>query len=94
MQQNFKVIAGLNDRFRGYLQSADACVFNILNGIMTTSNDFTTCRTGTGRCSKNICLAFSLVHISFSKNLAMMFPRARFGVTLPNVLEISNGINL
>ena len=41
-------------------------------GIMATSNDFTMrCRTGTGigKCAKKVCLAFSLVHISFSKNL-------------------------
>ena len=31
---------------------------------MTTLNDFTT-----GRCWKNVCLAFSVEHISFSKNL-------------------------
>ena len=27
-------------------------------GTMTTLNDFTTCRTGTGRCFKKVCLAF------------------------------------
>ena len=37
--------------------------------IMTTSNDFTTCHKGTGGCCKNIRSAFSLIHISFSKNL-------------------------
>ena len=37
--------------------------------IMTTSNDFAMRHKGTGRCCKNVCLAFSLVHISFSKNL-------------------------
>ena len=37
-------------------------------GIMTTLNDFTTCGTGTGRCCKNVWFAFSLVHISFSRN--------------------------
>ena len=36
---------------------------------MTTSNDFTTCCTGPGRCCKKVCFAFSLVHVSFSKNL-------------------------
>ena len=35
---------------------------------MTTSDDFTTCHKGTGRCCKKVCIAFSLVHISFSKN--------------------------
>ena len=34
---------------------------------MTTSNDFTTKRSG--RCCKKVCLAFSLLHIPFSKNL-------------------------
>ena len=34
--------------------------------IMTTLNDFTTCPKGT---CKKVFLAFSLVHISFSKNL-------------------------
>ena len=45
-------------------------VFSIYEtGIMTTSKDFTTCRIGTGMCcKKKVCLAFSLVHISFSKN--------------------------
>ena len=39
-------------------------------GIMTTSNDFTTCHKGTSRyVIKNFALTFSLVHISFSKNL-------------------------
>ena len=38
-------------------------------GIVTTSNDFTTFRTGTGRCCKKVCLAFSLVDIYFSENL-------------------------
>ena len=37
--------------------------------IMITSNDFTTCLTGTGSCYKKVCLAFLLVHISFSKDL-------------------------
>ena len=51
-----------------YRKSACACVFNIQNRLMTTSNDSTTCRKGTGRCCKKFCLAFSLVNISFSKN--------------------------
>ena len=38
-------------------------------GIVTTLNDFATCHTGTGRCCKNVCLAFSYVHVSFPKNL-------------------------
>ena len=38
-------------------------------GIMDTSNDFTTRHKGTGRCCKKVCIAFSLVHISFSENL-------------------------
>ena len=36
---------------------------------MTTPDDFTMCRTGTGRCCKKVCVGLSLVHISFSKNL-------------------------
>ena len=39
---------------------------------MTTLNDFTTCHKGTGRCCKKVCFAFSLVHISFSKNLVYL----------------------
>ena len=67
MHQNFKVITGLNYRFTGNLH---VHVFSIYEtGIMTTSKDFTTCRIGTGTCcKKKVCLAFSLVHISFSKN--------------------------
>ena len=38
-------------------------------GIMTTSKDFTTCRTSVGRCCKKFFIDFSLVHISFSRNL-------------------------
>ena len=46
------------------------CVFSTYkNGIVTTLNDFATCRTGTGRCCKNVCIAFSYVHVSFPKNL-------------------------
>ena len=37
--------------------------------IMTILNDFAMCRTGTGSCCKKVCLLFSLVLISFSKNL-------------------------
>ena len=36
---------------------------------MARSNDFTMCHTGTGKCCKKICLAFSLVHIYISKSL-------------------------
>ena len=36
---------------------------------MTTLDDFTMCHTGTGRCCKKVCVALSLVHIYFSKNL-------------------------
>ena len=39
---------------------------------MTTSNYFTTCRKGTGRCCKKVCLAFPLVNISFSKNFVYL----------------------
>ena len=38
-------------------------------GIVTTLNDFATFHTGTGRCCKNVCIAFSYVHVSFPKNL-------------------------
>ena len=40
--------------------------------IMTYSNDFTACHKGTGRRCKRVCLAFSLVHISFSNNLVYL----------------------
>ena len=56
-----------------YRKSACSCVFffffNIKTGVMTTPDDFTMCRTGTGRCCKKVCVGLSLVHISFSKNL-------------------------
>ena len=67
MHQNFKVITGLNYRFVGNLH---VHVFSTYKtGIMTTSKDFTTCCSSIGRCFKKISIAFSLVHISFSKNL-------------------------
>ena len=40
------------------------CGFNIKIKVVTTSNVFTKCHTGTGRCKKN-CLAFLLLHVSF-----------------------------
>ena len=47
------------------------CVFSTYKkGFMTTSNEFTSCCTGTGRCGKKVYLTFSFVHISFSKSLA------------------------
>ena len=54
-----------------YRKSACSCVFffNIKTRVMTTLDDFTMCHTGTGRCCKKVCVALSLVHISFSKNL-------------------------
>ena len=66
-QLNFEVIASLNYSFIGNLRVQVFSTYN--TEIMTTSNDFTMrCQTGTGRCKK-VCQAFSLVHISFSKNL-------------------------
>ena len=67
MHQNFEVIAGLNYRFIGSLHVSMFSMYK--TGIMTTLNDFTTCLTGTGRCYERVCTTFSLVHISFSKNL-------------------------
>ena len=67
MHQNFKVITGLNYRFVGKLH---VHVFSTYKtGIMNTSKDFTMCRTSVGRCCKKFFIDFSLVHISFSKNL-------------------------
>ena len=37
--------------------------------IMT---NFIGCHKGTGKCCKKVCLAFSLVNISFSKNLVYL----------------------
>ena len=42
-------------------------------GIMTTLNDFIMCCAGTGRFRKKVCLAFSLVHISFLRILFIWF---------------------
>ena len=39
---------------------------------MTTSNEFTSFCTGNGRHCKTVCLAFSLVHITFPKNLVYL----------------------
>ena len=39
---------------------------------MTTSNEFTSFCTGNGRHCKPDCLAFSLVHIAFPKNLVYL----------------------
>ena len=40
---------------------------------MATSNNFTKLfGLGAGRCCKNVCLAFSLVHISFCKNIVYL----------------------
>ena len=68
MHQNFKAIAGLNYRFIGYLY---VLVFSMYKtGIMTTSNDFTI--QALAGVVKKVCLAFSLVHTSFSKNLVYL----------------------
>ena len=54
----------LNCSFKGNLY---ARVFSTLkkNRIVTNSNDFITCRTGTGKCHEKVCLAFSSLYISF-----------------------------
>ena len=76
VHQNFEVIAGLNYRFIG---NQRVHVFSTCKTeIMTNTNDFNTCRTGTGRCFKNVCWAFSLVHISFSKNLWILIFQPNF----------------
>ena len=56
---------------------------------MGTSNEFTMqCCTGTGRCSKKVCLAFSLVHISCSKNL--VYPAyAEFWIFLDLLVSVN-----
>ena len=68
MHQDFEVTAGLNYRFT---ENLHVLVFSTYKtGIMTTLNDFTTsCCTVTGRYYKKVCFAFSLVSISFSRNL-------------------------
>ena len=66
MNQNFKLITGLNYRFIGNLH---VHVFPSETGIMTTSTDFTTCCTGTGRCCKKVSFVFSLVLISLLRLL-------------------------
>ena len=49
------------------------CVFSTFKtGIMTTSNDFTACCVGSARCFEKAALLFSLVHISFTKNLVYL----------------------
>ena len=67
MHQNFGVIGGFNYRFTRNLHVRVFSTYK--TGIMTTPNDFTTCYTGTGRCCKKVCFAFSFVHISFSRSL-------------------------
>ena len=71
VHQNFEVIAVLNYRFRRNLHVHGFSAYK--TAIMALSNDFTMwCHTGTGRCSKKVCVAFSLVHISFSKNFVYL----------------------
>ena len=65
MHHNFKAIAGLNYRFIGYLYVRVFSTYK--TGIMTTSNDFTI--QVLAGVVKKVFLAFSLVDISFSKNL-------------------------
>ena len=70
MHQNYGAMVGLNYRFIGNLHLRVYSKFK--TGIMTTSNYFTMCRKGTCRCCNKVCSAFSLVHISFSKNLVYL----------------------
>ena len=67
MHENFEVITGLNNRFIGNLHVHVFLTYE--TRIITTSKDFTTSCTDTGRCCKKVCLAFPLIYISFSKNL-------------------------
>ena len=62
-------MAGLSYRIIGNLH---ARVFNVKTSIMTTSNEFTACRTRTGMCCKNVSQAFSTVHVSYSKDLVYL----------------------
>ena len=67
MHQNFKAIAGLNYRFIGYLYVRLFSTYK--TGIMTTSNDFTI--QVLAGVVKKVCLAFSLVDISFLRILCI-----------------------
>ena len=67
MHQNFKAIAGLNYRFIGYLYVRVFSTYK--TGIMTTSNDFTI--QVLAGVVKKVCLAFSLVDISFLRILCI-----------------------
>ena len=67
VHQNFKAIAGLNYRFIGYLYVRVFSTYK--TGIMTTSNDFTI--QVLAGVVKKVCLAFSLVDISFLRILCI-----------------------
>ena len=96
IHQNFKVIAGLNYRFRGNLH---VHVFSTYKtGIMTTLNDVIMCCAGTGRFRKKVCLAFSLVHISFL-GILFIWPmlNSNFSIkfsSLLNILISSRSVNI
>ena len=67
-------------------------------GIMTTLNDFIMCCAGTGRFRKNVCLAFSLVHISFL-GILFIWPmlNSNFSIkfsSLLNILISSRSVNI
>ena len=80
MHQNFKAIAGLNYRFIGYLYVRVFSTYK--TGIMTTSNDFTI--QVLAGVVKKVCLAFSLVDISFLRILCIR-PMLKFTFQ-PNVI--------
>ena len=65
----FEVCIKIMQLSQAWTTDSCVCVFNIKTRIMTTSSDLTTCRKGTGKCCKTVCLAFSRVNISFSNNL-------------------------
>ena len=65
---------------------------------MTTLNDFIMCCAGTGRFCKKVCLAFSLVHISFLRIL-FIWPmlNSNFSIkfsSLLNILISSRSVNI
>ena len=71
MHQHFEFMAGLNYWFIGNLHvHVFVLMYMYKTRNKTTSNYFTIGYTGTGRCCKNVFLACSSEHISFSKNLA------------------------
>ena len=67
-------------------------------GIMTTLNDVIMCCAGTGRFRKKVCLAFSLVHISFL-GILFIWPmlNSNFSIkfsSLLNILISSRSVNI